>query len=130
MSATWRRRCSRRAPSSTARNRTWPSAMPSHRPSRPNGRSGANSSGQAFRAAPAAQPAEARTWDAERGELRRRVVQLEQALQTKEQRAGAERSQFAVDLNQMRQQLADETRKREEWQLLQEDRAQLQARVQ
>src|SRR5438105_10790092 len=85
---------------------------------------------QAFREAPAAQPAEARTWDAERSELRRRVVQLEQALQTKEQRAGAERSQFAVDLNQMRQQLAEETTKREEWQLLQQDRAQLQARVQ
>src|SRR5205085_12006581 len=68
--------------------------------------------------------------DAERSDLRRRVTQLEHSLRAREQMAAGERNQYAADLNQMRQQLAEETKKRVQLQVLQQDRAQIQVRVQ
>ena len=77
----------------------------------------------------ATQPVE-EDWNAERTQLLDQLIQLEQALQHTEQQVAEDRDRLLADLNQARQQLADVSQQDPEWQSLDAERAQLQARLQ
>ena len=68
-------------------------------------------------------------WKTERTQLLDQLIQLEQALQQTEQQTVADRDQLIADLNQAHQQLAEVSKHDTEWQSIDAERSQLQARL-